>query len=170
MKEIDFRNDLLPLKEKLFRLALRITLDRAEAEDVTQETLLRVWAKRSELEEIQSLEAYCLTVCRNLALDRSELKAAQNLPLDEAAINTADPAPSPADALEHEDRLRRVRALFDRLPERQRTVMQLRDIEGKSYREIAAIMNITEELVKITLHRARHTIRTQYERIENYGL
>lgn len=41
MQEISFRNDILPLKDKLFRLALRITSDRAEAEDVVQETLIR---------------------------------------------------------------------------------------------------------------------------------
>ena len=45
MQEISFRNDILPLKDKLFRLALRITSDRAEAEDVVQETLIRVWNK-----------------------------------------------------------------------------------------------------------------------------
>ena len=48
MQEISFRNDILPLKDKLFRLALRITSDRAEAEDVVQETLIRVWNKREE--------------------------------------------------------------------------------------------------------------------------
>ena len=57
MKEIDFREDLLPLKNKLYRLALRITLDTAEAEDVTQDTLIRVWTKREELGALNSLEA-----------------------------------------------------------------------------------------------------------------
>ena len=89
MKEIDFREDLLPLKNKLYRLALRITLDTAEAEDVTQDTLIRVWTKREELGALNSLEAYCLTVCRNLALDRHDKKEAQNLSLD-AAYEAAD--------------------------------------------------------------------------------
>ena len=71
MRQIDFRYDLLPLKNRLFRLALRITLDHAEAEDIVEDTLLRVWNKRDEMEEVENLEAYCLTICRNLALDRS---------------------------------------------------------------------------------------------------
>ena len=108
MKDLDFRYDLLPLKNKLFRLALRITLDTAEAEDVTQETLLRIWSKRHELGELKSLEAYSLTICRNLALDRSERKEAQNLPLDEQALQTADTTPSPEEQLEHEEKLRRI--------------------------------------------------------------
>lgn len=67
MQEISFRNDILPLKDKLFRLALRITFDRAEAEDVVQETLIRVWNKRDEWAQFGSIEAYCLTVAKNLA-------------------------------------------------------------------------------------------------------
>lgn len=70
MKEIDFRYDLLPLKNKLFRLALRITMDTAEAEDVTEDTLIRLWEKRDALAAVDSVEAYALTVCRNLSLDR----------------------------------------------------------------------------------------------------
>ncbi len=170
MKVIDFRYDLLPLKDKLFRLALRITLDTAEAEDVVQDTLLRVWNRRDELAGVQSLEAYCLTVCRNLALDRSQKREAANLSLDEAAADPPDSAPRADERLEHDERLRRVHELFNRLPLAQRTVMQLRDIEGKSYREVADIMGITEENVKVTLFRARQAIRKQYEKIENYGL
>lgn len=79
MQEISFRNDILPLKDKLFRLALRITFDRAEAEDVVQETLIRVWNKRDEWTKFGSIEAYCLTVAKNLAIDRSERKDAQTV-------------------------------------------------------------------------------------------
>lgn len=81
MQEISFRNDILPLKDKLFRLALRITFDRAEAEDVVQETLIRVWNKRDEWTKFGSIEAYCLTVAKNLAIDRSERKDAQTVEL-----------------------------------------------------------------------------------------
>ena len=77
MQEISFRNDILPLKDKLFRLALRITLDRAEAEDVVQDTMIRVWNKRDEWSQFESVEAYCLTVAKNLAIDRSQKKEAQ---------------------------------------------------------------------------------------------
>lgn len=170
MQDIDFRYDLLPLKNKLFRLALRITLDSAEAEDVTSDTLIKVWNKREELRGVESIEAYCMTVCRNLALDRHEKKEAQNLSLEANEIDAADNSFTPDEQLERDEKLRKVHELFNQLPERQRTIMQLRDIEEKSYREIATIMGVSEAVVKVTLFRARQAIRKQYDKIENYGL
>lgn len=170
MIEINFRNDLLPLKDKLFRLALRITASRDEAEDITQDVLLRVWEKRAELPAVDSLEAYVLTAGRNTALDRLRRQEAHHLTLEEQRDDKPDNAPAPDDLLEHDEKLRRVHDLFSRLPEKQRTIMQLRDIEGKTTRETALITGLTEENVKVTLLRARRTVREQYEKIENYGL
>ena len=68
------------------------------------------------------------------------------------------------------DRVRLVKTLMNRLPEKQRTCMQLRDIEGKAYKEIAAMMGITEQQVKVNIFRARQTIRQQYLATEQYGL
>ena len=70
MKNISFRDDVLPLKNVLYRLALRITLSREEAEDIVQDTLLKVWNRRDDWHDIDSIEAFSLTVCRNLSLDR----------------------------------------------------------------------------------------------------
>ena len=57
MKKLSFRDDVLPLKNKIFRLALRVTLNKAEAEDIVQDVLIRVWNKRDELGEVESIEA-----------------------------------------------------------------------------------------------------------------
>lgn len=170
MKEIDFRRDLLPYKDKLYRLALRITLQRPEAEDVVQETLIRAWERREELGNVESVEAYLLTVCRNLAIDKREKKDNQNVSLGEEEMELPASDISPQERLEYEERLRRVHELFSKLPERQRTVMQLRDIEGLSYRETAQAMGITEDVVRVTLHRARAAIRQAFEKEEYYGL
>ena len=69
MKIVSFRNDVLPLKNVLFRLALRITMNKEEAEDVVQDTLMKVWDRRDTLQDIDSIEAFSLTICRNIALD-----------------------------------------------------------------------------------------------------
>ena len=142
MQEISFRNDILPLKDKLFRLALRITFNRAEAEDVVQETMIRVWNKRDEWTQFGSIEAYCLTVARNLAIDRSEKKDARTVELTAEAEETSD-ASGPYERLVNKERMTLIHRLINKLPEKQRLIMQLRDIEGKSYKEIAALLHLS---------------------------
>lgn len=170
MKDIDFRRDLLPLKDKIYRLGLRITLNEQEAEDLTQDTLVKAWAKREELKKVANIEAWCIAVCRNMALDRMARKENENLSLDTAETDTTDNAPTPEEQLEHSDRLKRVAKLFNELPEKFRTALQLRDIEGLSYSEAASAMQVSEDVFKVTLHRARKALKTQYEKIESYGL
>lgn len=169
MQEISFRNDILPLKDKLFRLALRITLDRAEAEDVVQDTLIKVWNRRDEWAQFDSIEAYCLTIARNLAIDRSQKMEAQHIGLTPETQEMPD-ALTPDRQLEDSERLKLVHQLVNELPEKQRIILQLRDIEGKSYKEIADLLQVTEEQVKVNLFRARQRIKLKYNEIETYGL
>lgn len=175
MKNISFRNDILPLKNELYRLALRITLNSAEAEDVVQETMIKVWNRRDDWATIDSIEAFCLAICRNLSLDKMRKLSNQSESLDGELGAKGDPldhsyASNPEEQAMQRDRVRLVRQLIDSLPEKQRSVMQLRDFEGKSYKEIATILAISEEQVKVNLFRARQTIKKKYQVTENYGL
>lgn len=170
MQEIRFRNDILPLKDKLYRLALRITLDSAEAEDIVQETMIRVWNKREEWIQFGSIEAYCLTIARNLAIDKSQLKEAKNVELTSETRETPDAAFNPYDRLVNEEQMGIIHQLVNKLPEKQRSIMLLRDVEGKSYKEISEIMALSEEQVKVNLFRARQKIRQQFIYIDEYGL
>ena len=134
MKNISFRDDVLPLKDKLYRLALRITLNNAEAEDVVQETLIKVWNRRSQWEEIESIEAFALTVCRNLSLDKIKRMGNDHDSLDDSAHDSPDSSSSsnPEEQTMARDQVALVRQLIDRHPGKQRSVIQVRDIEGKS--------------------------------------
>lgn len=170
MKKVSFRNDVLPLKDMLYRLALRITLNSEEAEDIVQDTLIKVWNKRDAWDEIESIEAFSLAICRNLSLDHLRRFDNQNESLDEAQTFATDRHSSPYEQAVSQDRINTVRRLVDALPEKQRTCMQLRDFEGKSYKDISAIMGITEEQVKVNIFRARQTIKQRFNEIENYGL
>lgn len=169
MKKLSFRDDVLPLKDKIFRLALRITLSRAEAEDIVQDVLIKVWNRRDDLAEVDSIEAYSLTVCRNLSLDRLQRKENDNVNLDDAPPTEADDAPPDLQMIRNE-RINNIKRLIERLPIPQRAAIQLRDMEGKTYKEISAITGQTEEQVKVNIFRARQYIRKQIEKIENYGL
>lgn len=164
---ISFQNNVLPLKNQLYRLALRITQNAEEAEDVVQETMMKVWNRRNEWQQLESIEAFCLTICRNVAVDKIRRKdnLAQSLDDTTDVVDHSHGANPEEQTVQH-DRIRLVRRLISQLPEKQRCCMQLRDIEGKSYRDIATILDISEQQVKVNIFRARQTIKNQFMQIE----
>ena len=171
MKKISFQNDVLPLKNKLFRLALRITLNREEAEDVVQDTMIKVWNARDRWQELDSIEVYSLTITRNLSLDRIKKMDNQNDSLEEQTTERLDETSStPSERMIQKDKLNIVRNIINELPEKQRSCLQLRDIEGKSYKEIADILSITEDQVKVNIFRARQTVKQRFQQFDSYGL
>ena len=175
---VSFRTDILAMKDLLFRLALHITQNREEAEDIVQETMMKVWARREQWESIDNIEAFTTTICRNLALDHLKRMDNQHVSLDDSESSTdfklstlnSKPSniPTPFDHAVSQNRLELVRQIIDSLPEKQRTCVQLRDIESKSYRDIATILNISEEQVKVNIFRARQTIRQRFQQLENF--
>lgn len=170
MKNISFRNDVLPLKDALYRLALRITLSHEEAQDIVQDTLIKVWDKRESWNEIESIEAFSITICRNLALDRIKKHDNLNDSLEEKQTESPDTSSTPFEDTLQQDRIELVRNLVNALPEKQRSCMQLRDFEGKPYKEIAKILGISEEQVKVNIFRARQTVKERFQKYDNYGL
>lgn len=163
MKNVSFRNDVLPLKNELYRLALRITLQHEDAEDIVQDTLIKIWNKRDEWQDIDSMAAYSMTICRNLALDRLKKKDRRSESIDTLHLALHDTTASPYEQIDQKDRLQIVKNIINALPEKQRTCMQLRDFEGKTYKEIAQIMTISEDQVKINLFRARQAVKQRYQ-------
>ena len=173
MRIITFQADVLPLKNILFRLALRITQNRADAEDVVQETMMKVWNRRGEWQQIESMEAFCLTICRNVSLDKLRRMDRQVLSLEDTPTEAGgyDPidhshSANPEQQAVQRDRLQQVRRIISQLPEKQRSCMQLRDIEGKSYRDIATILGISEQQVKVNIFRARQTVKEKMMSVE----
>ena len=146
-------------------MALRITMNAADAEDVVQETMMKVWNRRDQWDQIESIEAFCLTICRNVSLDKMRRMDNQTQSLD-AAYDPKDQgvASNPEEQAIQSDRVRLVRQMINQLPEKQRSCMQLRDMEGKSYKDIATILDITEEQVKVNIFRARQTIREKFKK------
>lgn len=159
---MNFQTTILPLKDRLFRLALRIMANRQDAEDVVQETMLRLWRQRERWEQIESLESYAMTSCRNIALD-SLSKTDNRLPSIEDE-QPREQAQDPYHQMFQREQLQRVRDLMADLPEKQRTCMHLRDFEGLSYREISDVLQITEEQVKINIFRARQAIKAAFDK------
>ncbi|MDR1784051.1 MAG: RNA polymerase sigma factor [Dysgonamonadaceae bacterium] len=167
-----FHDIILPLKNKLFRLALSIVHDRRESEDIVQDVLLKLWTKKEEWKEIDNLEAYCFRATRNLAFDRiaaANSRLTESIDLSNESATFVDKE-TPQMQLIRKEQLSLIEQCVEDLSENQKLVFQLRDIEGMSYKEIAEIADITEELVKVSLFRARKKIREQLSNLDNYGI
>jgi RNA polymerase sigma-70 factor (ECF subfamily) len=165
-----FTQTILPFKDKLFRFACRLLGDATEAEDVVQETLIKLWNAREKFDEIQNPEAWCIRVARNLAIDRlrsTQHKSTSALP---DGKEWQDTSANPYQQTERSSVVELVKKLMNRLPPNQKMVMQLRDLEGMTYEEISKTLEISMEQVKVNLHRARKTIREQIIQNESYGL
>lgn len=162
MNQAIFQQHIFPIRHKLFRFALRITGSTHEAEDVVQEVMEKVWKSPAEQSAtVQNWEAWCMTLTRNRSLDKAR---SQNLrrtaPLDGLPERPNDTV-NQANAVENRDLADRVKLMMQDLPEKQRLVMHLRDIEELSYEEIAEVLSISLDQVKVNLHRARKSIREQ---------
>ncbi len=151
---MDFRSDILSQRDRLYRLALGITMHTAEAEDVVQETMIRAWERRAEWPMIKNIPGWLALICRNLALD--SLKRQKR-----STLLQTDVASESGPNIEARDTIDYIIRLTATLPPPQDEIFRLRDIEGLSYRDIAQQLDISEDQVKVYLHRARGQIRKQ---------
>lgn len=165
----DFTRRVIPIKDRLFRFAMRMVDNAAEAEDVVQEVLIKLWNKREELPAIDNLEAWSIRLTRNLSVDKLRSKHHKTETLKEGYDAVSD-AYTPQQLVETKDAMDKIHSMMQALPEKQRMVMQLRDIEEMSYAEIAEILEIPMNQVKVNLFRARQQMKAQLSKKEHYGL
>ena len=154
-----FYEIVLPLKDKLYRYALSIIRDRSEAEDITQDVLLKLWDKKKEITQIENLEAYCYRATRNLTLDRLSIKAFRKTETLDLKNNTLVETTTPQTLYETRETTSIIEQCIEGLSEIQRSIFQLREMEGMSYKEIAETLDLSLEMVKVNLFRARNNIK-----------
>ncbi len=160
-----FVGRILPMKDKLYRLARRI-LNADDAEDMVQDVFVKLWTKRESIAQYQNIEAFAMVVCRNLCLDKVKSKGYQNselMPGHEPIDHR-----SPERMAEASDEMARVRQTIATLPELQRTIIQLRDVEEMEYDEMAEILNMQVNAIRVNLSRARKTVREAMIKMHNY--
>lgn len=173
MQERTLQRDILPHRDRLYRLALAITLHTAEAEDAVQDTMLQAWKHRDEWQQIDNIEAWLTTICRRLALDKKQhmdRMAALHDDSDPRDMTIAAPQTATDTRLEQREGYSTVLQLMAALPDPQGDIMRLRDIEGMSYRDIATQTGLSEDQVRVYLFRARQRVKKEYSKIQNYGL
>ncbi len=168
MKQSEFLTTVMPFKDKVFRLAKRLLVSTEEAEDATQELYFKLWKNKEKLKGYKSIEAFAMTMTKNYCFDRLKSKQASNLTLIHSNYKEKD---TPLQRqVELNDSVSKVHQLIDDLPEQQKLIIQLRDIEQYEFDEIAKMLNIKPTAIRVTLSRARKTIREQLLKQHNYGI
>lgn len=168
MNHLEFINLVQPFKDKLYRLAHRLLVSTEEAEDVTQEMLLRLWTKKEILNQYKSVEAFAMTMTKNYCLDQLKSKRASHLKIEKADF--VDNSTQLSNQLESNDSLNWIDKIMNQLPEQQKLVIQLRDIEQYDFNKIAEMLDMNETAVRVTLSRARKTIREKMLKAHEYGI
>ncbi|HXB90936.1 MAG TPA: sigma-70 family RNA polymerase sigma factor [Puia sp.] len=161
-----FQQRILPMKDKLFRFAYRLLQNVEEAEDAVQEVMVSVWMKRDQWERWDNLEAYCMTATRNHCLDRFRKKRPVSVG-DAAAVQVSSGDKDPYEKMMGKELIYRIRKCLDELPPNQQMVVRLREMDGFSYNEIASILDMSMEQVKINLFRGRNAIKKLITKEEN---
>jgi len=146
------------MKDKLFRFAFRLLQNIEEAEDAVQDVMAGVWAKRAEWPQWNSIEAYCMTATRNNCLDRLRRRRIPTV-REGLAGQLTSPEHDPHEKMTGKETIQRIRQCMDALPHQQQQVIRLREMEGFSYNEIAEVLDMTLDQVKINLFRGRNAIR-----------
>lgn len=168
MKQSEFLNMVMPLKDKVFRFSKRLLVSTEEAEDATQELFLKLWRNREKISSYKNIEAFAMTMTKNYCFDRLKSKQASNMSLVHS--NYKEKGTSLDKRTELSDSVSIVHKLIDNLPEQQRMIIQLRDVEQYEFEEIGKMLDIKPTAVRVALSRARKTIREQLIKQHNYGI
>ena len=159
-----FKQLLLPLYPRLQRVALRLLGNAEDAEDMVQEVYMKLWSKRDALPDVKDMEAYCVTLTKNMCIDRLRNAEAEKADVDEVPTMLA--ATDDVEAqVERRDAVEQVQRIIGTLPEHQQQVITLRDIEDCSFEEIAEQTGLTAVNVRMLLSRARRTIRERFKKL-----
>ncbi len=165
-----FMDLVLPVKNRLYRFALRMLGDVSEAEDVVQEVMMRLWNGRDQMDQIQNMEAWCMQITKNLSLDKLRLQQRTGKKTVEPSAEMQHDGLTPDATTELDESMQHIHHLITALPEKQRQVMHLRDVEGYSYQEICDILELDMNQVKVNLFRARNAVREKLIKMNAYGL
>lgn len=168
MKQSDFLKTVLPFKDKVFRLAKRLLVSTQEAEDATQELYFKLWKNKEKLPEYKNIEAFAMTMTKNYCFDRLKSKQASNLTLVHS--NYHEKGTGLDKQVENKDSINQVHKLIESLPEQQKIIIQLRDIEQYGFDEICKVVAMKPTAVRVALSRARKTIREALIKKHNYGV
>jgi len=128
----------------------------------------KLWRNKEKLADYKNVEAFAMTMTKNYCYDRLKSKQASNLTLVHSNYKEKDT--SLDKKLEYRDSVSQVHKLIENLPEQQKLIIQLRDVEQYDFDEICKMLDMKPTAVRVSLSRARKTIREELIKKHNYGV
>ncbi|MDF1574192.1 MAG: sigma-70 family RNA polymerase sigma factor [Bacteroidales bacterium] len=164
MKSSEFKLMVMPYSSRLYRMAFRLMNNREEAEDIVQEVYVRLWGMRNDLSSYKSIEALCVRITRNLCLDHLRRRKVNQDAMKAEQFKENYHTETPSENLEKKEDAELVHKLISALPEPQRSLVHLRHLEGKEYEEIAGMVNMNVNAIRVSISRARKQMREMIEK------
>ncbi|MBR1378684.1 MAG: RNA polymerase sigma factor [Bacteroidaceae bacterium] len=162
MTALEFKQRFLPHHRLLYRVAYRLTANQQDAEDLVQDFYLKLWQRRDTLSAEAQNEAYLITMLRNLYRDQQRQKHIATVPLDAAVDDPPDESHPP---FEVRDEALQVKALIGRLPQKQRTIMQMHLEQESPYDEISQATGLSPGNLRVIVSRAKQTLKEQFKQL-----
>lgn len=160
METAEFKQRMMPYAGQMYAVAFSILKKSSDAEDVVQDIFLKMWEKRRSMDSIVNLKAYVLSAVRNKSLD---MLAAGSRGNEGDVLECSDEGRA-AEQVERKEAAMRVLKLIAAMPEPQRTVISMHDVEGMGYDEISDLTGMSEGNLRTLLSRARKRIRDVFKR------
>ncbi|MCK5135114.1 MAG: sigma-70 family RNA polymerase sigma factor [Bacteroidales bacterium] len=164
MKSLEFKLLVMPFSSRLYRMAFRLMNNREEAEDIVQEVYVKLWEMRNELNNYNSIEALSIRITRNLCLDHLRRRKINQNALKAEKLKEEGYSVTPAENLEKKEEAEIIHTLIAALPEPQRSLVHLRHLEEKEYEEIAEMVNMNVNAIRVSISRARKQMREMLEK------
>jgi len=158
-----------PIKDKIYRLSLRLLVSKDAAEDATQEVMIRLWNMKDKLKDYRSPQALAMTITKNYCFDQLKAKKNNNLRIIHSNYEDGKKT-SLQKEIEAKDELLKVKEIIKNLTEQEQMLIQLRDIEQLEYEEMVEITEMNPTAIRVALSRARKKIRKEILKKHNYGI
>jgi len=167
MTEKDYNKIVHSVKDKIFRFARSILYDTNEAEDITQDVFIKLWLNKNWTTKYKNIESFLMHLTKNQCLDKIKHRKVQINSMKDLKVLKNDFIDNNNEKKDTSDIIKEI---IKKLPEKQKIIIHLRDVEGYEFEEISEITGVNLNALRVNLSRARKTVKEQLIKTMNYGL
>jgi len=162
----EFKNKVIPYSVKLYPMLFRILKNEEETRDALQDLMLKLWTRKTDLEHCTNLSAYIITAAKNHSFDL--LKKNRTGLMNENTEHQMLRIEAPGFDADKREKLEHVHRIIEKMPEKYRSVIQMRDIDGFTFDEIKEFTGLEITNIRVILSRARLKVKEEVEKIYDY--